>query len=48
MSFRTLQIADGWAERELYVCARNEQQLPLYAQKLLQHFRAYAEEKRTV
>ncbi|TNM63875.1 LysR family transcriptional regulator [Aliirhizobium smilacinae] len=48
MSFRTLQIADGWAERELYVCVRHEQQLPLYAQKLLQHFRAYAEQKRTI
>lgn len=44
MGFRTLEIAEGWAERELYVCVRNHQQLPLYAQKLLQHFRAYADE----
>ncbi|MNL78556.1 hypothetical protein D3C87_2049760 [compost metagenome] len=44
MGFRTLEIADGWAERELYVCVRNQQQLPLYAQKLLLHFQTYAEE----
>lgn len=44
MGFRTLEIADGWAERELYVCVRNQQQLPLYAKKLLLHFQTYAEE----
>lgn len=44
MRFRRLEIAEGWAERELYVCVRNETQLPLYAQKLLQHFRSYADE----
>lgn len=43
MRFRTLEIAEGWAERELYVCVRNQRQLPLYAQKLLQHLCAYAE-----
>jgi DNA-binding transcriptional LysR family regulator len=47
MSFRTVQIADAWAERELYLCVRSETQLPGYARKLLAHLLAYVEETGT-
>lgn len=40
--FLTLDIAEAWAERELYLCARNKAQLPGYAQRLLDHLLAYA------
>lgn len=43
MALRTLPIADAWAERELYLCVRNSQQLPVYAQRLLTHLRTYAD-----
>lgn len=44
MNFRTVQIAEPWAERELYLCVRNKFQLPPYAAKLLDHLLQYAEE----
>ncbi len=43
MNFRTLQIAEAWAERELYLCVRNRSHLPSYAANLLDHFLAYVE-----
>lgn len=39
--YRIVEIAEGWAERELYLCVRNEGQLPGYAQKLLRHLLSY-------
>lgn len=44
MDFRVLEIGDGWADRELYLCVRSEAELPRFAQKLLAHLRAYVAE----
>ncbi len=37
------QIAESWANRELYLCVRNESQLPEHAKQLLKHLRQYVE-----
>jgi len=41
MNFKVVPIAEPWADRELYVCVRNEMQLPGYARMLLAHLRQY-------
>lgn len=41
MNFRTVQLSDPWASRELYLCIRQEAQLPGYAKRLLDHLKAY-------
>jgi DNA-binding transcriptional LysR family regulator len=43
MRYRTLPIAEGWAERELFLCARSEAQLPRYGKALLAHLLGYVE-----
>jgi DNA-binding transcriptional LysR family regulator len=42
MDLRIVEIAEGWADRELYLCVKNEAQLPGYARKLLHHLNDYA------
>lgn len=42
MRFRTVRLTDPWAARELYLCVRQEVQLPGYARKLWEHLKAYA------
>ncbi|RWX81619.1 LysR family transcriptional regulator [Neorhizobium lilium] len=44
MAFQTFAIVDAWAERELYICVRNEAQLPGFARKLLEHLLIYVHE----
>jgi DNA-binding transcriptional LysR family regulator len=43
MDFRALEINDDWADRELYLCVRNEVQLPHHARALLEHLLSYVE-----
>ncbi|WP_332302713.1 LysR family transcriptional regulator [Rhizobium sp. GR12] len=43
MNFRIVQIAEPWAERELYLCVRNKLHLPRYAANLLDHLLQYGE-----
>ncbi|GGF57233.1 LysR family transcriptional regulator [Azorhizobium oxalatiphilum] len=45
MAIRALAISDAWAERELYLCARNVQQLPGFAQVLFHHLVAYVAQR---
>lgn len=42
MALNITQVHESWADRELYLCARNEEQLPGYSRKLLDHLRSYA------
>lgn len=44
MTFRSVQIDEPWAERELYLCVRNKSHLPRYATKLLDHLLQYVED----
>ncbi len=46
MDIRPVEIAETWAERELYLCVKAEAQLPRYARALLQHLRDYAVSRR--
>lgn len=41
MNFRSVQIDEPWAERELYLCVRNKSHLPRYAANLLDHLLHY-------
>ncbi len=41
MNFRSVQIDERWAERELYLCVRNKSHLPRYAADLLDHLLHY-------
>ncbi|CDZ73204.1 Transcriptional regulator, LysR family [Neorhizobium galegae bv. orientalis] len=43
MNFRSVQIDEPWAERELYLCVRNKSHLPRYTANLLEHLLQYAE-----
>lgn len=43
MELRIVQIDEGWADRELYLCVKSEAQLPGYARKLLHHLNEYAQ-----
>ncbi len=43
MNIRSVAIAENWSSRKLYLCVRNRQQLPRYAQRLLAHLLAYAD-----
>jgi DNA-binding transcriptional LysR family regulator len=43
MALHITDIDELWAERELYLCARNEAQLPGYTRRLLEHLRRYVE-----
>ncbi|MDE1157957.1 MAG: LysR family transcriptional regulator [Neorhizobium sp.] len=42
MDIYSIDIAEGWADRELYLCVKAEAQLPRYARALLQHLKDYA------
>lgn len=45
VSYMALSITDineSWADRELYLCTRNEAQLPGYSKRLFNHLREYA------
>jgi DNA-binding transcriptional LysR family regulator len=41
MKLQVFPIAEAWVERELYVCVKNEIQLPGYARTLLTHLKNY-------
>lgn len=44
MNYDVLQINEDWADRELYVCVRAEEQLPSHAKKFLTHLLTYVDE----
>lgn len=44
MNFKSREIAENWAERELFLCVRAEAQLPRYGQALLAHLLNYVDE----
>lgn len=41
MDFRVVQILDDWADRELYLCVRKQEQLPHHGKKFLEHLLSY-------
>lgn len=41
MDFRVVQILDDWADRELYLCVRKQEQLPNHGKKFLEHLLSY-------
>ncbi|MDM9645947.1 MULTISPECIES: LysR family transcriptional regulator [unclassified Rhizobium] len=43
MNLKVVPISEPWADRELYVCVRNEMQLPGYARMLLAHLKHYVQ-----
>jgi DNA-binding transcriptional LysR family regulator len=43
MNIRSIVIDESWSSRKLYLCVRNRQQLPRYAQRLLAHLLNYAD-----
>jgi DNA-binding transcriptional LysR family regulator len=40
MAIAVVPLADSWAARDLTICIRNMDQLPLYARQLVEHLRA--------
>lgn len=42
MALNITDINESWADRELYLCTRNEAQLPGYSRRLFNHLREYA------
>ncbi|MDR6433835.1 LysR family transcriptional regulator [Brucella pseudogrignonensis] len=42
MALSIIDINESWADRELYLCTRNEAQLPGYSRRLFNHLREYA------
>ena len=40
MAIAVVPLTDAWAERELTICVRSLEALPIYAQQLVQHLRA--------
>jgi len=40
MAIEVVPLTDSWAERELTICIRNMDELPLYARQLVEHLRA--------
>lgn len=45
MDIRVIPLTDEWAERNLKICVRELQSLPLFAQKLIEHLRGSASDK---
>ena len=45
MSIRRIELADGWALRNLTICVRREADLPIYARDLVRHLSAPAEQQ---
>ncbi|PRA46553.1 LysR family transcriptional regulator [Brucella pituitosa] len=43
MVLNITEIDEGWADRNLYLCVRNELQLPTYTASLLDHLRRYTQ-----
>lgn len=41
MDFRVVQILDDWADRELYLCVRKQEQLPHHGKRFLEHLLSY-------
>ena len=39
MAIAVVPLTDSWAERELTICTRNVDELPLYARQLVEHLR---------
>lgn len=44
MAIGITDIDENWADRNLYICVRNELQLPSYVASLLEHLRRYTQE----
>ena len=42
MAIHRIELADEWALRELTICVRRQDDLPLYARQLVQHLAAHA------
>jgi hypothetical protein len=42
MAIAVVPLADTWAVRELTICTRKIDELPLYARQLVEHLRAQA------
>jgi hypothetical protein len=40
MAIAKVPLADSWAVRELTICVRDINELPLYARQLVEHLRA--------
>jgi DNA-binding transcriptional LysR family regulator len=40
MAIAVVPLTDSWAERELTICIRSKDELPLYARQLVEHLRA--------
>ena len=38
--FHRIELADEWALRELTICVRRQEDLPLYARRLVRHLAA--------
>jgi DNA-binding transcriptional LysR family regulator len=43
MAIKVIELSDPWAVRELTICVRDVDTLPPFAQQLVEHMRAYAE-----
>jgi DNA-binding transcriptional LysR family regulator len=41
MAIATVNLSDAWAERELTICIRSQEELPTYARQLVEHLRAH-------
>jgi hypothetical protein len=39
MAIAAVPLTDAWAERELTICIRNRDELPLYARQFVEHLR---------
>ena len=39
MAIKVIQLTDPWAVRELTICIRSMNELPLYARQLVEHLR---------
>ncbi len=44
MALNIAEIDEGWTNRELYLCVRNELQLPSYTARFLDHLRRYTQQ----
>jgi DNA-binding transcriptional LysR family regulator len=42
MAIAAVNLSDAWAERELTICIRSQEELPAYARQLVEHLRANA------
>jgi DNA-binding transcriptional LysR family regulator len=41
MAIAAVNLSDAWAERELTICIRSQEELPIYARQLVEHLRAH-------